>query len=201
MVGLEKIIAASYVFTPPLFSGVLRSTLYGHWILLCGHQRHSGRMFSVIYRTCRVSVHEVLGREVYIRFPKVLITFAILLACYCFKSISHLKMHPTLSILILMLNDFLPPNKLAVYKSIESFFYNLKSQPIHQQYIKLHIIQGEALHEEAIRFSERYPMNQCVGCIDGTHVPIRRPTRNPHAFICRKGFYPLNVLVSFKPLN
>ena len=137
----------------------------------------------------------------HIRFPKVLITYAILLACYCFKSISHLKMHPTLSILILMLNDFLPPNKLAVYKSIESYFYNLRSQPIYQQYIKLHIIQGEALHEEAIRFSERYPMNQCVGCIDGTHVPIRRPTRNPHAFICRKGFYSLNVLVSFKPLN
>ena len=79
----------------------------------------------------------------HIRFPKVLITFAILLACYCFKSISHLKMHPTLSILILMLNDFLPPNKLAVYKSIESHFYKLKSQPIHQQYIKLHIIQDE----------------------------------------------------------
>ena len=150
MVGLEKIIAASYVFTPPLFSGVLRSTLYGHWILLCGHQRHSRRMSSIGRAVSAFTRFLAAKSRRHIRFPKVLITFAILLACYCFKSISHLKMHPTLSILILMLNDFLPPNKLAVYKSIESYFYNLKSQPIHQQYIKLHIIQGEALHEEAM---------------------------------------------------
>ena len=71
--------------------------------------------------------------------------------------------------------------------------------PHHPPYLKSNsnclYIQGRALHESAIRFSERFNMDQCVGAIDGTYVPIRRPLRNPHAFINRKGFYSLNVLV------
>ena len=39
-------------------------------------------------------------------------------------------------------------------------------------------------------------MDQCVGCIDSTNFPIRWPTRNNNVFICHKGFYSLNVLVS-----
>ena len=56
--------------------------------------------------------------------------------------------------------------------------------------------QGEDLHLSAIKFSKRFGMDQCVGCLDGTYVPIKKPKRNPNAYICRKAFHALNVLVS-----
>ena len=128
MVGLEKIIAASYVFTPPLFLGVyaLRYMATGSYYAVI-RDTQGGCSWSSIGRAVSAFTRFLVAKSRrHIRFPKVLITFAILLACYCFKSISHLKMHPTLSILILMLNDFLPPHKLAVYKSIESYFLQFK---------------------------------------------------------------------------
>ena len=60
----------------------------------------------------------------------------------------------------------------------------------------LFFFQGEQLHEAAIRFADRHNVNQCVGIIDGTYVPIRRPVRNEHCYINRKQYQSLNVLVS-----
>ena len=52
------------------------------------------------------------------------------------------------------------------------------------------------MHYSAIKFARHYKMDQCLGCLDGTYVPIRKPTRNSNAYICRKAFHALNVLVS-----
>jgi nuclease HARBI1 len=40
-----------------------------------------------------------------------------------------------------------------------------------------------------------------VGCVDGTHIPIRRPSSNPEAevFRCRKGFFSINTQVVAGP--
>ena len=58
------------------------------------------------------------------------------------------------------------------------------------------VIQKDELHEAAVRFARRYGMDQCVGCLDGTYVPIRRPVNNEAAYISRHAYHALNVLVS-----
>ena len=37
-----------------------------------------------------------------------------------------------------------------------------------------------------------------IGVIDGTHIRIKRPTRQPDAYVNRKKFHSLNTQVSFK---
>ena len=36
-------------------------------------------------------------------------------------------------------------------------------------------------------------MVQAFGCIDGTHIPIKRPVKDPQDCFCYKGYYSLNV--------
>ena len=57
--------------------------------------------------------------------------------------------------------------------------------------------QRDELHEAAVRFSRRYGMDQCVGCLDGTYVPISRPVNNEGAYVTRHGYHALNVLVGY----
>ena len=56
-------------------------------------------------------------------------------------------------------------------------------------------LQGLDLHELAQRFSVKYKFDQVVGCVDGTHIPLQKPTRNEGAYVCRKGYHSLNVMV------
>ena len=41
-------------------------------------------------------------------------------------------------------------------------------------------------------FEAKFGFPQVIGCIDGTHIPIRQPTENPQDFFCYKMKYSLN---------
>ena len=43
------------------------------------------------------------------------------------------------------------------------------------------------------QFSNRFGFPQVVGCIDGTHIPIKEPVENAHDYVCYKFFPSLNV--------
>ena len=42
-------------------------------------------------------------------------------------------------------------------------------------------------------FEEKFGFPMVVGCVDGTHVPVRQPTENPHDYFCYKMKYSINV--------
>jgi len=71
-----------------------------------------------------------------------------------------------------------------------------------------HIKFPEPINEETImsQFSVIDGMPGVIGCIDGTHIPIRSPGGvDAELYRCRKGFFPLNVMgvcdASLKFLN
>ena len=51
----------------------------------------------------------------------------------------------------------------------------------------------EDMRRKFAEFEAKFGMVQCCGCIDGTHVPISRPTEDSQDYYCYKGFYSLNV--------
>ncbi|XP_022836890.1 putative nuclease HARBI1, partial [Spodoptera litura] len=44
-------------------------------------------------------------------------------------------------------------------------------------------------------FYEKYQMPGVIGCIDGTHVAILRPTEHEERYFNRKGYHSLNVMI------
>ena len=42
-------------------------------------------------------------------------------------------------------------------------------------------------------FESKFGMVQAFGCVDGAHIPILRPVKDPQDYFCYKGFYSLNV--------
>ena len=47
----------------------------------------------------------------------------------------------------------------------------------------------QRLHEVVQRFREMWNFPQCVGTIDGTHIPILTPSESSADYYNRKGFY------------
>ncbi|KAL4703688.1 hypothetical protein ACJJTC_005252 [Scirpophaga incertulas] len=45
------------------------------------------------------------------------------------------------------------------------------------------------------RFYEKFKIPSTVGCIDGTHVAIVKPSQNEERFYNRKGYHSRNVLI------
>ena len=54
-------------------------------------------------------------------------------------------------------------------------------------------INEQAVQEKVKKFYSAYGFPQCLGAIDGTHIPIKQPRENPTDYINRKGTYSLNV--------
>ncbi|XP_036325552.1 putative nuclease HARBI1 isoform X1 [Rhagoletis pomonella] len=53
-------------------------------------------------------------------------------------------------------------------------------------------------------FMENYRIPGVIGCIDGTHIGLQKPTQNEHMYFNRKGFHSLNAMIisfSYKILN
>ncbi|XP_078594731.1 uncharacterized protein LOC144872428 [Branchiostoma floridae x Branchiostoma japonicum] len=48
---------------------------------------------------------------------------------------------------------------------------------------------GQKLKETIQGYKERWGFPQCAGAIDGSHIPIKAPSKNPNDFYNRKGFY------------
>lgn len=42
-------------------------------------------------------------------------------------------------------------------------------------------------------FYDRYGFPSTVGCVDGSLIPIRGPSQDENIYVCRKGFYAINV--------
>ena len=66
------------------------------------------------------------------------------------------------------------------------------SKELSNLYIKAPDTEKEV--EEAVQgFLQNHGFPQCIGAVDGTHVPITKPKENATDFINRKGFFSLNV--------
>ena len=52
---------------------------------------------------------------------------------------------------------------------------------------------AEGLKELIQRFESKFGFPKVVGCIDGTHIPIKQPNENEHDFFCYKMKYALSV--------
>ncbi|XP_054729350.1 putative nuclease HARBI1 [Anastrepha obliqua] len=44
-------------------------------------------------------------------------------------------------------------------------------------------------------FVENYQIPGVVGCIDGTHIGLQKPTVNEHMYFNRKGFHSINAML------
>ena len=60
------------------------------------------------------------------------------------------------------------------------------------KYLKLPENQNE-MKQKVSEFETKFGMVQVFGCIDGTHIPIKRPIKDPQDYFCYKGHYSLNV--------
>lgn len=52
--------------------------------------------------------------------------------------------------------------------------------------------EKEDVEKSAAQFFHRFGFPQVIGCVDGTHIPIRQPTENPHDYFSYKLCYSLN---------
>ena len=52
---------------------------------------------------------------------------------------------------------------------------------------------GEELKRAVARFEEKWGFPQCVGAIDGSHVPIAAPELNHTDYFNRKGWYSMII--------
>ena len=43
------------------------------------------------------------------------------------------------------------------------------------------------------KFEDRFGFPMVVGCVDGTHIPVRQQTENVHDYFCYKMKYSVNV--------
>ena len=60
---------------------------------------------------------------------------------------------------------------------------------------------GNELRRVKRGFQQKANFPNVIGCIDGTHIPVKKPNQNSAAFRNRKGFYSLNQKCSTKFLN
>ena len=60
------------------------------------------------------------------------------------------------------------------------------------KYIKLPQNKKQ-MQKNIAEFEAKYGCIQAFGCIDGTHIPIKRPQENSQDYYCYKGFFSLNV--------
>jgi hypothetical protein len=51
--------------------------------------------------------------------------------------------------------------------------------------------------EVVTAFHEKFGMPATIGCVDGTHIPIRAPNEEEWAYVNRKGGHSINVQVKF----
>lgn len=63
---------------------------------------------------------------------------------------------------------------------------------LRSKYIQLQR-NNEEMRTKVSKFEAKFGMIQAMGCIDGTHIPIKRPIKSSQDYFCYKQFYSLNV--------
>ena len=53
-------------------------------------------------------------------------------------------------------------------------------------------VEREEVMESTAQFLKRFGCPQTIGCVDGTHVPIKQPSENAHDYMSYKLFYSIN---------
>ena len=66
------------------------------------------------------------------------------------------------------------------------------SQVLGPKYVRLPKDHKE-MQQKAAEFEAKYGMPQAFRCIDGTHIPVKRPNLNSQDYYCYKMFFSLNV--------
>lgn len=56
-------------------------------------------------------------------------------------------------------------------------------------------IEPSLFNETKKHFFRKFKIPGVVGCIDGTHIPILRPTQDEHMYFNRKGFHSINAMI------
>ena len=87
-------------------------------------------------------------------------------------------------------------NAFEIHVSTASRTINLVfeaiSSKLELKYLKLPKNQDE-MRKKISEFEVQFGMPQAFGCIDGTHIPILRPSENSQDYFCYKMFFSLNV--------
>jgi hypothetical protein len=60
-------------------------------------------------------------------------------------------------------------------------------------------IEPEELRSIAVKFYREGGIPSVIGCVDGTHIAISRPTANEKAFVNRHGYHSINAMVVCGP--
>lgn len=58
---------------------------------------------------------------------------------------------------------------------------------------KIYWPSADQMHIVMASFEKQYGIVQCVGLIDDTHIPIKRPVQDGDTYFNRKHYYSLNV--------
>ena len=69
---------------------------------------------------------------------------------------------------------------------------NTISKALGPNYLKLPETASE-MRQKLSEFEAKFGMVQAFGWIDGAHVPMKRPVKDPQDYYCCKGFYSLNI--------
>jgi len=59
----------------------------------------------------------------------------------------------------------------------------------------------EKWQENADAFERQYGIQGCVGCVDGSHVPVKPPAHDRDSYINRKGFPSVNLMAVCKVMH
>jgi len=76
-------------------------------------------------------------------------------------------------------------------KRVAITLYYLKDQGSMKMVANTFAVARE-VEETSSHFLNRFGFPNVIGCIDGTHIPIKQPTENPHDYFSYKLCYTLN---------
>ena len=86
-------------------------------------------------------------------------------------------------------------NSFGLGKATVSKVIRHVTSVISEKFVPKHIVlpkMKEEVEEHARNFYNRYGFPQCIGAVDGAHIKIKRPVKNPTHYVNRKGNFTLN---------
>ena len=89
-----------------------------------------------------------------------------------------------------VLGDSQGMSKMTVSRIVSEISASIAKQA--KVYIKFPVSNSDKINVMQ-KYYDLSKFPNVLGCIDGTHVPIRRPIRDEHLFINRKNFHSINV--------
>lgn len=108
---------------------------------------------------------------------------------------------PSMHRLLIFLYHVSKPASYSIISNLFAYGTSTISEIVRE--VALAIVEN--LRDQYIRWPTQYEMNvtaeafrrkhgipQCVGCVDGSHFPIRRPKKYGDTYFNRKGFYSFN---------